>query len=115
MHYGGLTELPTIQSGLSSGDKMNKNQNENLKKLEKTLTKDEITLVHRILTEQSVIRKALEKHPVLLAILGTLGVIFVFYGLEKLIDQTFLASSPVFLLLFGFLILYFTGLLLKKL
>lgn len=94
---------------------MNKNQQENLKKLEKVLTKDEMTLVHKVFVEQSIIRKALEKHPVLLAVLGTMGVISVFYGFEKLIDQTFLASAPVFLLLLGFLILYFTGLLLKKL
>ncbi len=94
---------------------MNNNQEEKFNKLKKTLTSGEINLVQQLMVERSAVRKTLEKHPVLLAILGTLGVIFVFYGFEKIIDQTFLASTPVYLVLFGFLILYFTGLLLKKL
>ncbi|MFC1656894.1 hypothetical protein ACFL14_02975 [Patescibacteria group bacterium] len=94
---------------------MNKNQQETIDKLKQTLTEDEMDLVHRVLVEKSVVRKTLEKHPVLLAVLGTLGVVSVFYGFEKIIDQTLLSSSPIYLLLFGFLILYFTGLLLKKL
>ncbi len=94
---------------------MNKDQKENLEKLEKTLTKEEMNIVHKLLMEQSVMRKALEKHPVLLTILGTIGVVAVLYGVEKLIDRTFLSDFPLLLVVLGLLILYFTGLLLKKL
>ncbi|MFH1750008.1 MAG: hypothetical protein ABH837_03930 [bacterium] len=94
---------------------MNENQKEHFEKLKKTLTQEEISLVHKLITERTVFQKYLEKFPLLLGVLGAFGLVALFYSFEKLMDKTVLVEYPWFLLVMALIILYITGASLKKL
>ena len=58
----------------------------------------------------------LERFPLLFALLGSLGLVSVFYGFEGMIDRIdIFADNPIILLIFGLSLLIFTGTLYKKL
>ena len=58
----------------------------------------------------------LERFPLLFTILGSFGLVSVFYGFEGIIDKIdIFANNPVILLIFGLSLLIFTGTLYKKL
>jgi len=55
-------------------------------------------------------RSAFERFPIIFTLLGSFGLVAIFYGFEKLIDSSeFLSSSPWLLLVMGILLLVFTG------
>jgi hypothetical protein len=59
---------------------------------------------------------AIERFPLVFTILGSFGLVSVFYGFEGIIDRIDLFSNnPVILLIFGLGLLIFTGTLYKKL
>ncbi|MFT7327912.1 MAG: hypothetical protein ACI870_000083 [Crocinitomicaceae bacterium] len=61
-------------------------------------------------------KNALEHYPFIFLGLSTFGGVAVFYGFEKIIDQTsYLADKPLVILISGFLILVLTGALYRKL
>ncbi len=56
------------------------------------------------------------RFPLLFTLLGTFGLVSVFYGVEGIIDRIdVFADNPVILLIFGLGLLVFTGNLYKKL
>lgn len=61
-------------------------------------------------------KNAIEKFPFIFLGLSTFGGVAVFYGFEKIIEQTpLLADKPVPILIFGFITLILTGALYRKL
>lgn len=55
-------------------------------------------------------RKSIRKHPILFGILGTFGMVSVVIGLEGIITQIpYLHNNPYILVIFGVIILFFTG------
>lgn len=61
-------------------------------------------------------KNAIARFPFLFLGLSTFGGVAVFYGFEKIIDQTpYLADKPYMILIAGFLILIMTGALYRKL
>lgn len=59
---------------------------------------------------------AIERFPLLFTLLGSFGLVSVFYGFEGIIERIELFSdNPIILLIFGLLLLVFTGTLYKKL
>ncbi|MCI5051124.1 MAG: hypothetical protein MRY57_02355 [Candidatus Pacebacteria bacterium] len=61
-------------------------------------------------------KNAIEKYPFIFLGLSTFGGVAVFYGFEKIIDETpFLADKPLMILIAGFSILILTGALYRKL
>ena len=61
-------------------------------------------------------QNALHRFPFLFLGLSTFGGVSVFYGFEKIIEQTpFLADKPLYILMSGFVILILTGALYRKL
>ncbi|MFT6829494.1 MAG: hypothetical protein ACJAV6_000324 [Candidatus Paceibacteria bacterium] len=61
-------------------------------------------------------RTAIQKFPFIFLGLSTFGGVAVFYGVEKIIDQTpHLADKPLAILIAGFVILILTGALYRKL
>lgn len=61
-------------------------------------------------------RTTIEKFPFIFLGLSTFGGVAVFYGFEKIIDQTpYLADKPLLILVAGFFILILTGALYRKL
>lgn len=61
-------------------------------------------------------KDAIARYPFVFLGLSTFGGVAVFYGFEKIIEQTpFLADKPLYVLLAGFLILVLTGALYRKL
>ncbi len=58
----------------------------------------------------------LARFPLVFIILGTFGVVSIYYGLQNLLERiTFLANNPVIALAAGTIILLLTGTLYKKL
>lgn len=83
------------------------------KKLKKTLSREELKLLEEgVVHEREVVRK---KFPFVITLAGVIGLVATLYGIEKLLDMTFLVDHPWFLLLLGVLILFATGLLYEKL
>tara|TARA_B100001179_G_C18581412_1_gene400133 strand:- start:389 stop:691 length:303 start_codon:yes stop_codon:yes gene_type:complete len=61
-------------------------------------------------------KNVIERFPFLFLGLSTFGGVAVFYGFEKIIDRTpYLADNPLGILLAGFVILFLTGALYRKL
>lgn len=61
-------------------------------------------------------KDALQKYPFVFLGLSTFGGVAVFYGFEKIIDQTpYLVDKPYAILVAGFVILIMTGALYRKL
>ncbi len=61
-------------------------------------------------------KDAIARYPFVFLGLSTFGGVAVFYGFEKIIEQTpFLADKPVYILAAGFIILVLTGALYRKL
>lgn len=61
-------------------------------------------------------KSVLSRFPFLFLGLSTFGGVMIFYGFEKIIDQTpFLANNPLGMLIVGFIILVLTGALYRKL
>lgn len=61
-------------------------------------------------------KDAIAKYPFIFLGLSTFGGVAVFYGFEKIIDQTpYLADKPLTILIAGFVILIATGALYRKL
>ena len=57
-----------------------------------------------------------QRYPFLFTLLGTFGLVSVFYGFEGIIDRIkLLSNNPVILLIFGLSLLILTGTLYKKL
>ena len=57
-----------------------------------------------------------ERYPLLFSMLGALGIVSVFYGFEGVLDSiSFFQNRPFLILVFGFLVLLFTGSLYKRL
>lgn len=61
-------------------------------------------------------KDATQRYPFIFLGLSTFGGVAVFYGFEKIIEQTpFLADKPIPILVSGFIILILTGALYRKL
>ena len=61
-------------------------------------------------------KNTIQKFPFIFLGLSTFGGVAVFYGFEKIIEQTpFLADRPMYILISGFVILILTGALYRKL
>jgi len=61
-------------------------------------------------------KSVIHRFPFIFLGLSTFGGVAVFYGFEKIIEQTpFLADKPVHILIMGFVILLLTGALYRKL
>jgi hypothetical protein len=83
-----------------------------LEKLKSTLSKEEFVLVEKaILLEGDKFNR---RFPFVVPILGAVGVVATFLGLEKLINQTSLANNPWLLIIAGIIILLVTGVLYEK-
>lgn len=85
--------------------------------------KNETFLEHALHIEKDIEKKvigyqknAITRLPFVFLGLSTFGGVAVFYGFEKIIDQTpYLADRPYMILFAGFLILILTGALYRKL
>lgn len=61
-------------------------------------------------------KNAISRFPFIFLGLSTFGGVMIFYGFEKIIDQTpFLSDNPLGMLIVGFMILVLTGALYRKL
>lgn len=61
-------------------------------------------------------KDAIQKYPFVFLGLSTFGGVAVFYGFEKIIDNSpYLADKPFYILVSGFIILILTGALYRKL
>lgn len=77
------------------------------KQLSTALKSSEHKLVDNLKTRK---RSAFERFPIIFTMLGSFGLVAIFYGFEKLIDGSeFLSSNPWLLLATGIGILIFTG------
>ena len=82
-----------------------------------TLLQHAMHLEHEMQEKVVEVQKdAIQKLPFVFLGLSTFGGVAVFYGFEKIIEQTpFLADKPFAILLAGFVILILTGALYRKL
>lgn len=61
-------------------------------------------------------KRALARFPLVFILLGTFGVISIYYGLQKIFEKTpLVANNPIVAIIVGVIILLFTGTLYKKL
>lgn len=85
-----------------------------VKPIEK-LTEREHQLIARVIAQQAKLQHRLEAIPLLTPLLAAFGLVTIFYGLEKLLDQTDLANRPVEMIIVGVIILLLTGAYYRKL
>lgn len=80
---------------------------------EKAIIDKERLVVERLKLKK---RGVIQRFPLLFTLLGSFGLVSIFYGFEHIIDQNqFLSENPIVLLAMGVGILAFTGTLYKKL
>ena len=77
-------------------------------------TGETVRAVDKVVAEKR--KAACHRFPLVFTLLGTFGVVATLYGFERIIDDIPLfADSPYILLIFGLLVLAFTGTLYRKL
>lgn len=68
--------------------------------------------------EKKLVKKSqqnLRRIPLLVPILGSFGLVSMFYGFEKLLDQSWLVENPILLILVGLGLMVLTGVAAQKL
>lgn len=76
------------------------------------LIESEIQQVRKIVHDE---RRVLSRIPLFLPLLGTFGLVTLFYGIEKVLDQTPFVDQPLILIVLGIFLLLLTGAAAQKL
>jgi len=84
--------------------------------VKQSFTEREKLLIEQLAKKQQAkIQQRIERIPLLAPLIAAFGLVSLFYGLEKLLDQTTLAQRPFEMILFGVMLLLLTGAYYRKL
>lgn len=86
-----------------------------IKSLEERIVETERRLIK---TEKQLLKKSrrnMRRIPLLVPVLGSFGLVSMFYGFEKILDKSLFADNPIALILIGLALIILTGAAIQKL